>query len=54
MSTVKPAEIGSPLPLAKIVIEPLGDNSTYAPFLEADSTHREWVKFSKWYNESVP
>lgn len=53
LSTVKPAEVGSPLPLAMIEGNIFTGTVTYAPFLDQESSHRRDLKFSKWYKEPV-
>ncbi|HYN45978.1 MAG TPA: hypothetical protein VES64_04735 [Allosphingosinicella sp.] len=52
-STVKPPEANSPLPLAMINVDVVNGVATYAPFLDGQSTHRNELKFSKWYDERV-
>lgn len=53
VSTVKPPQVGSPLPLAMIEGNAFTGSVTYAPFLEQQSTHRRDLKFSSWYHEPV-
>ncbi|HEX8363762.1 MAG TPA: hypothetical protein VF603_00585 [Allosphingosinicella sp.] len=53
VSTVKPANAASPLPLAVINLSFSKGTSSYEPFLDEQSTHRTELKFSKWYAEHV-